>query len=110
MGNAHTKVLPPSLIGSFMASSGSILEMAGTGSVGHKGIFQQLLTEANPVAPPLPKPYHINPIYSTPRLSDNMFKKEKIPCVTAIAVERGVRICERNNPADTKVSEGGGRR
>jgi len=36
-------------------------------------------------------------------------KRKKTPCLTAFAAERGVRICGRNNSADTKVSgEGGG--
>jgi len=50
------EVLPPSLMGSALASGGSVLELSGTGSVGHRGSFWQLLTEATPVAPLLPKP------------------------------------------------------
>jgi len=34
-----TEVLPPSLKGSASASSGSFLELAGVGSVGHRGSF-----------------------------------------------------------------------
>jgi len=49
------EVLPLSLMGSALASGGSVLELAGTGSVGHGGSFWQLLTEATPIAPPLPK-------------------------------------------------------
>jgi len=43
--------LPPSLMGLSMASSGSILELPGIGSIGHRGSFSQLLTQATPVAP-----------------------------------------------------------
>jgi len=49
-------------MGLALASGGSILEPAGIGSVGHRGSFQQLLTEAITVAPLLPKPCHSNPI------------------------------------------------
>jgi len=52
------KVLPPLLMGSALPSDRSLLEPAGTGSIGHRGSFQQLLTEATPVAPLLPKPCH----------------------------------------------------
>ncbi|KAJ7413977.1 hypothetical protein WISP_87061 [Willisornis vidua] len=48
--NIH--VLPQSLMGLALASSGSIKEPAGTDSVGHGGIFWQFLTQATPVAPP----------------------------------------------------------
>jgi len=48
-----TEVLPPSLMGLALASSGSILEPAVIGSIGRGGSFQRLLTEATPVAPPL---------------------------------------------------------
>jgi len=48
-------------MGSALASGGSILEPAGTGSVRHGGSFSQLLTEATPIAPWLPKPCHANP-------------------------------------------------
>jgi len=41
-----TEALPPPLTGPALASSGSLLEPAGTGSVGHGGNFQQLPTEA----------------------------------------------------------------
>jgi len=40
-------------------------------------------------------------------LCDNVFKKEKPLHNSILQQERGVRICERNNCADTKVSEGG---
>ncbi|KAM9590835.1 uncharacterized protein ACIBXB_005885 [Morphnus guianensis] len=50
-----TEVLPLSLIGLALASSGSVLEPAGIGSVGHRGSFSQLLTEATPVTPPPPR-------------------------------------------------------
>jgi len=55
------EVLPPSLIGLALASGGSVLEPAGTGCIRHGGSFSQLLTEATPMAPPLPKPCHANP-------------------------------------------------
>ncbi|KAK4810648.1 hypothetical protein QYF61_007385 [Mycteria americana] len=47
-----TEALPPSLMGSALASSGSVLEPAG---IGHGGNFWHLLTEATPVAPPATK-------------------------------------------------------
>ena len=56
------EALPLSLVGSALPSSGSVLEPAGIGSVGHRGSFQQLLTEATPVTLMLPKPCHTNPI------------------------------------------------
>jgi len=55
-------VLPLSLIGMALASSGSVLELAGADSVRHGESVSQLLTEATPVAPLLPKPCHANPI------------------------------------------------
>jgi len=48
------EALPPSLVGSALASSGSFLELAATGSVRHRGSFWRLLTEATPVAHPPP--------------------------------------------------------
>jgi len=51
-----TEVLPPSPMGSALASSRSVLEPAGIGSIGHQGSFQHLLTEATPVAPSPPVP------------------------------------------------------
>ena len=39
------------LIGSALASGGSVLEPAGIGSIRHRGSFWDLLTEATPVAP-----------------------------------------------------------
>lgn len=45
------EVLPPSLMGSALVSGGSILALAGVGSVEHGEIFSQLLTEAAPAAP-----------------------------------------------------------
>ena len=39
------EVLPSLLMGLALASSGSILEPAGTGSIRHRGSFSQLLTE-----------------------------------------------------------------
>jgi len=54
------KVLPPSLMALALARGGSVLELAGTGSVRHGGSFEQLLTEGTPIAHPLPKPCHAN--------------------------------------------------
>jgi len=56
-----TEVLPPSLIGLALASGGPILEPAGTGFIRHGRSFSQLLTEATPIALPLPKSCHANP-------------------------------------------------
>jgi len=58
-----TEVLQTLLIGSALASSGSIFEPSGTGSVGHRRSVWHLLTEDTAVASPLPKPYHINQIH-----------------------------------------------
>ncbi|KAM6059669.1 uncharacterized protein LJ206_014270 isoform 2-T2 [Theristicus caerulescens] len=58
------EALPPSLMGSALASGESVLELAGTGSVGHGGSFWHHLTEATPAALWLPKPCHVNPILS----------------------------------------------
>jgi len=49
------EALPPSLVGSALASSGSVLEPAGIGSIGHRGSFSQLLKVATAVAPPATK-------------------------------------------------------
>jgi len=57
------EVLPPSLMGSALASSGLVLEPAGASSIGHRGSFWQLLTEATPVTASLSKPCHANPIH-----------------------------------------------
>jgi len=47
-----TELLPPSLMGSALASSRSIfLELAGTGFIRHGENFWQLLTEATPIVP-----------------------------------------------------------
>jgi len=54
------EVLLPSLTGLALASSGSVLELAGTGFIRHGRSVSQLLTEATPIAPPLPKPCHAN--------------------------------------------------
>jgi len=53
-----TEALLPSLMGSALASGGSVLEVAGIGSIRNGGSFRQLLTESTPIAPPLPKPCH----------------------------------------------------
>ncbi|KAM9599800.1 uncharacterized protein ACIBXB_003644 [Morphnus guianensis] len=52
--NVLPEALPLLLIGLALAGGGSVLEPAGIGSVGHRGSFQQLLTEATPVTPPPP--------------------------------------------------------
>jgi len=54
-------------MGLALASSRSVLELAGIGSFGHRRSFQQLLTEGTPVAPLLPKPCHANPIQAERR-------------------------------------------
>jgi len=56
-----TEMLPLSLFGLALASSKFVLEPAGTGFTRHGRSFLQLLTEATPVAPPLPKICHANP-------------------------------------------------
>jgi len=56
-----TEAIPLSLTGLALASIGSVLEPAGTGSVRCRGSFSQLLTEATSIAPLLPKPCHANP-------------------------------------------------
>jgi len=45
------EALAPSLIGLALASGGSVLEPAGTGFIGHRGSFSQLLTETTPIDP-----------------------------------------------------------
>ena len=59
--NIIPEVLPSLLIGLALASSRSILEPGGTGSIRHRGSFSQLVTEATPIAPLLPKSCHTNP-------------------------------------------------
>jgi len=54
-------------MGLALASGGSVMELAGTGSVRHEGRFWQLLTEATPVATLLPKPCHTTPIKNVTR-------------------------------------------
>ena len=54
------EVLPPLLMGSALASGAFVLEPAGTGFIKHGGSFSQLLTEATPIAPLLPKSCHAN--------------------------------------------------
>jgi len=58
-----TEVLPLLLVGLALASGGSVLEPAGVGSSGLRESFWQLLTEATPVAPLLPTPWHVNPVH-----------------------------------------------
>jgi len=55
------EALPLLLIGLALASGGSVLEPAGTGFMGPGGSFSQLLTEATPIAPLLPKLCHTHP-------------------------------------------------
>jgi len=52
--------ISPSLMGSGLASGGSVLEPTGIDS--YQTWEKQLLTEATPVAPTLPKPCHTNPV------------------------------------------------
>jgi len=56
------EALPPSLIGSALASGGSVLEPAGTGCIRHGGSFSHLLTEATPIAPPATKILSCKPV------------------------------------------------
>jgi len=56
-----TEALPLSLIGLALGSSRSVSEPAGTGFIRHGGSFLQLLTEATPISPLLPKPCHAKP-------------------------------------------------
>jgi len=51
-------------MGLALAISGSVLELAGIDSVGYRGSFWQLFTEATLVSPLLPKPWHANPVHS----------------------------------------------
>jgi len=75
------EALPPSLMGSALASGGSILEPAGVGSTGHRGSFWQLLTEATPVAPLLPKPGHANPVHpETKQNQTPQNQRQNQPC------------------------------
>jgi len=48
-------------MGSALASGRSVLALADIGYMRHGGSFSQLLTEATPTAPLLPKPCHANP-------------------------------------------------
>lgn len=67
--SVFSETLPPSQMGLAMASSGTLLELAGINSVGHGGNFWHLLTEVTAVTPPLPKPCHATRIYyNTPQL------------------------------------------
>jgi len=59
-----TEALPPSLMGSALASREPLVKLASFGSIGHRGSFQQRLTEATPVAHLLPKPCHANPMHT----------------------------------------------
>lgn len=49
------EALPLSLLGSALASGGSVLEPAGIGSLRHGESFWQILTKETPVAPPAAK-------------------------------------------------------
>lgn len=53
------EALPLFLMGSSLDSEVSVLELAGTGSPGHRETFWQLLTEAMPVAPCSHKPNRV---------------------------------------------------
>jgi len=49
-------------MGLALVSGRSILDPAAIGSIGGGGSFWKILTETTPVAPPLPKSCHANPI------------------------------------------------
>jgi len=73
-------------MGLVLASGTPLLELVGISSSGYRGSFLQLLTEATPVAPSLPKPGHANPIqFDT--MMEAFFQMElwamvfKCPCV-----------------------------
>lgn len=53
IGHVIPEVVPQSLMGSALASDGSVLEPASVGSVRHRESFKHLLTEATPVTSPL---------------------------------------------------------
>lgn len=53
LGHVIPEVVPQSLMGSALASDGSVLEPASVGSVRHRESFKHLLTEATPVTSPL---------------------------------------------------------
>lgn len=56
-------MLPQSLMGLALAKRGSVVELPGMGFVGHRGSFQQFLTEVTPEVPTTTKPGHANPIH-----------------------------------------------
>jgi len=65
------EALPLSLIGSALASSGSVLEPAGIGFIRHGRSFLLLLTEATPIHIQLSKPCHEDPQHSTSHLFES---------------------------------------
>lgn len=58
---------------------GTILDLAGVGSAGHRGSFQQLLRETTPVPPPLAKPGHANPMQTEFTL-DGVMEQQLLFC------------------------------
>jgi len=50
-------------MGSALAGSGYVLDLADFGSVRHSQSFWQVLIEATPVTPPLPKPCHATSVH-----------------------------------------------
>jgi len=54
------EALPLLLMGSALASGGSILKLADIGSVRHRGSFWHVLSEATPADLPLHKPCHVS--------------------------------------------------
>jgi len=62
-------------MGLALASGGSVLEPADTGSVRHRGSFQQFLAKATLAPTPLPKPCHTNPMLDK---SDAAFKQLRV--------------------------------
>ena len=90
------EVLPSSLMGLALASHVSLLEMAGTAFSRHGGSFWQLLTEATPTVPPLPKPCHASPIHlsSLEREGGSEYvliqqKKKKKYCGSVLEIHKG---------------------
>lgn len=75
--------LPPPLIDSALASSRCVLKLAGSGSVGHGGIFCQLLRVVTPVFLLLPQPWHKNPVLWY-HLTENIFGKHYLSTTGAL--------------------------
>lgn len=96
-------------MGSALASSTSILEVAGIGSPGHGGSFQLLLQKATPVTSLLPKPVHANPIQvllasmrSFPGIRDPVFKLWRLGGA-AVQLSYIVMTSSKSNCPESKV-------